>query len=111
MTLLFFNLGTGEIILILLVLFVVLGPKKLPEFARTLGKTINEMKRASSGFKEEINKEIQRIERDARIEDINLDIQKNSKPVIQALPDEQSVPQGSGSSETDQSETDSTINN
>ncbi|MBZ0241982.1 MAG: twin-arginine translocase TatA/TatE family subunit, partial [Bacteroidales bacterium] len=58
MILLFFNFGTGEILLLLLVLFVVLGPKKLPEVARTLGKTINDMKRASSGFKDEINKEI-----------------------------------------------------
>lgn len=64
---LFFNLGTGEIILILLVLFVVLGPKNMPEVARGIGKTINEMKRASSGFKNEINKEVQKLEREIRI--------------------------------------------
>jgi len=105
MTLLFFNFGTGEILLILLVLFVVLGPKKLPEVARTLGKTINGMKRASSGFKDEINKEINRIEKDVKIDDINLDGKKKSKAVVHALPDEQSVAQGSNTPEVDQNET------
>lgn len=105
MILLFFNFGTGEILLLLLVLFVVLGPKKLPEVARTLGKTINEMKRASSGFKDEINKEINRIERDAKIDDIQLDAPSKSKPVVHALPDEQSVAQGSETPEIIQNET------
>lgn len=67
--LLFFEFSSGEIILILLVMFVVLGPKRLPEVARTMGKTINEMKRASAGFKNEINKEVQRLDREARLSD------------------------------------------
>ncbi|MBU1368018.1 MAG: twin-arginine translocase TatA/TatE family subunit [Bacteroidetes bacterium] len=111
MMLLFFNFGTGEIFLLLLVLFIVLGPKKLPEVARTLGKTINEMKRASSGFKNEINKEIQRIERDTKVEDFKLGKQKNAKPLIQPLPDEQSVAQGSSTDEADQNETKPAVNN
>ncbi len=65
--LLFFDIGSGEIILIILVLFVVLGPKRLPDVARTLGKTINEMKRASAGFKDEINKEVQRLDKETRL--------------------------------------------
>jgi sec-independent protein translocase protein TatB len=105
MILLFFNFGTGEILLLLLVLFVVLGPKKLPEVARTLGKTINEMKRASSGFKDEINKEINRIERDAKIDDIQLDAPTKPKAVVHSLPDEQSVAQGSEPPEIIQNET------
>ncbi len=65
--LLFFDFGSGEIILIILVLFVVLGPKRLPDVARTVGKTINEMKRASAGFKDEINKEVQRLDKETRL--------------------------------------------
>jgi len=90
MTLLFFDFGTGEILLIMLVLFVVLGPKKLPEVARAVGKTINEMKRASAGFKNEINKEIERIERDTTIKDVNLDtdqsVQADPKPLHWTIP-------------------------
>ncbi len=65
--LLFFDLSSGEIFLIVFVAFIVLGPKRIPEVARTIGKTMNEMKRASSGFKEEINKEVQRLDRETRL--------------------------------------------
>ncbi len=68
--LLFFDLGTGEILLILLVLFVVVGPRQLPEVARTVGKAINEMKRASAGFRNEIQKEAMRLERESGISEI-----------------------------------------
>lgn len=64
--LLFFDLGAGEIFVIVLALVVVFGPKQIPEIARNLGKAINEMKRASSDFKNEINKEVQRIDREVR---------------------------------------------
>ncbi len=67
--LLFFDLGAGEIFMIILVIVVVFGPKQIPDIARSLGKTINEMKRASSDFKNEINKEVQRIEREERYQE------------------------------------------
>lgn len=63
---LFFTFGSGEIFLIIIVLVVVFGPKRIPEVARNLGKVINEMKTASSDFKNEIDKEVQRIERETR---------------------------------------------
>jgi Tat protein translocase TatB subunit len=68
--LLFFDFGTGEILLILLVLFIVVGPRQLPEVARTLGKAINEMKRASAGFRNEIQKEAARLERETGLNEI-----------------------------------------
>ncbi|HOI32193.1 MAG: Sec-independent protein translocase protein TatB [Bacteroidales bacterium] len=95
MNLLFFNIGTGELLLILLVLFVVLGPKKLPEVARTVGKTINEMKRASAGFKNEINKEIERIEHDTNIKDVNINFDKTAQPEVKPPALEDSIAQGS----------------
>ncbi|MBK9292683.1 MAG: twin-arginine translocase TatA/TatE family subunit [Bacteroidetes bacterium] len=68
--LLFFDLGTGEILLILLVLFIVVGPRQLPEVARTVGKAINEMKRASAGFRSEIQKEADRLERESGLREL-----------------------------------------
>jgi len=68
--LLFFDLSSGEILLIVFVAFVVLGPKRIPEVARTLGKTMSEMKRASAGFKNEINKEVQRLDRQTNISEL-----------------------------------------
>ncbi len=42
-------LGSGELIVILCVVLLLFGGKKLPEFARSLGKGINEFKKAVQG--------------------------------------------------------------
>ncbi len=81
--LLFFDLSSGEILLIVFVAFIVLGPKKIPEVARTIGKAMNEVKRASSGFKDEINKEVQRIDRETRLKEYITD--KDLQKINQAL--------------------------
>lgn len=52
--LLFFDIGTSELILCLLVLLLLFGSKKIPELARGLGKGIREFKDAAN----DINKEI-----------------------------------------------------
>ena len=41
-----FNLGTGELLIIFLVILLLFGAKRLPELARGLGKGINEFKDA-----------------------------------------------------------------
>jgi sec-independent protein translocase protein TatA len=51
------GLGTTEIILILLVVLIFFGGKRIPEFARGLGRGIREFKDAASGIKNEIEKE------------------------------------------------------
>ena len=54
-----FGLGTGEILIILFIILLLFGAKKLPELARGLGKGVNEFKKASSEIKEEVNKAIE----------------------------------------------------
>jgi sec-independent protein translocase protein TatA len=49
-----FNLGVSEIVVILVVALVFLGPKKLPELASGLGKMIRELRKATSDIKNEI---------------------------------------------------------
>ncbi len=51
------GLGTTEIVLILVVVLIFFGGKRIPEFARGLGKGIREFKDAASGIKNEIEKE------------------------------------------------------
>jgi sec-independent protein translocase protein TatA len=46
-------IGTGEIIVVLCVVLILFGGKKLPEFARSLGKGIREFKKACQGVEEE----------------------------------------------------------
>ena len=67
MTLLFFDFGSGEILLIVLVAFLIFGPDKIPEIARNIGKLINDVKRASEDIKTEINREGDRKDREKRL--------------------------------------------
>src|SRR5262245_44100134 len=43
-----FNIGPGELILILVIALVVLGPGKLPDVASSLGKSLREFRKAAS---------------------------------------------------------------
>ena len=60
-TLLFLNLGTPEILVIMFVVLLLFGGKKLPELARGLGKGIREFKDASEGVKREIHNNINNV--------------------------------------------------
>ncbi len=48
------NLGAAEILVILLVALLVLGPDKLPGAARSMGRAMSHLRRLSSGFQDEI---------------------------------------------------------
>ena len=50
----FFSLGPWEILLILIVVLILFGAKRLPELARGLGKGINEFRDAVDNGKEDI---------------------------------------------------------
>ncbi len=50
------SLGPAEILVILVVALIVLGPKKLPEAGRQVGKAIAEVRKWSQGFQDEIKK-------------------------------------------------------
>ena len=50
----FFNLGPWEILLILIVILILFGARRLPELARGLGKGINEFRDAVDSSKKEI---------------------------------------------------------
>lgn len=50
-----FNMGPGEILLIFLLIIILFGAKRLPELARSLGKSIKEFKHATQGLKDEFD--------------------------------------------------------
>ncbi|MDD3853752.1 MAG: twin-arginine translocase TatA/TatE family subunit [Syntrophomonadaceae bacterium] len=49
------NIGPWELMLILLVAVIVVGPGKLPDVARGMGKAMGEFKRATSGVRKEFD--------------------------------------------------------
>ena len=53
------NLGTGEVLVILVVALLVLGPDKLPGAARQAGRWVGELRRISSGFQAELRDALQ----------------------------------------------------
>ncbi len=54
-----FGIGLPELILILAIGLIVLGPQKLPEVAKTLGKMLVEFKKAANSLKEGIDLEME----------------------------------------------------
>ena len=54
-----FNIGAPELFLIFIIALIVLGPQKLPDLARTLGKIVGEFRKATDDFKENLNQDIQ----------------------------------------------------
>lgn len=74
MTLAFLNIGTQEMILIVIVILLLFGGKKLPELARGLGRGIRDFKDASEGIKREISDQINNFEKDL---DVNAAVKPN----------------------------------
>jgi sec-independent protein translocase protein TatA len=52
------NLGAPEILLIMLVILIFFGPKKIPDLARGLGQGLREFRRASREIQDGIEKEL-----------------------------------------------------
>ena len=68
------NIGPLEIIIVLVIALVVLGPKRLPDFGRSVGKGLREFKGAISGDssrddEEEHERERELEERERRLEE------------------------------------------
>lgn len=78
-----FNVGGGEVIVILLVVLIVLGPDKLPEAARKIGNVVSEVRRMSSGFQDEMR---------AAMEDVGRP--QPAKPNLEPVADEPALPPG-----------------
>ena len=61
-----FGIGSSELLVILIVAFLVLGPSHLPKIARTLGKAMGEFRRVSTEFQRTLNLEVEKEEHEAR---------------------------------------------
>jgi sec-independent protein translocase protein TatA len=72
-----FGLGFGELILIFLIALIFIGPKKLPELAKGLGKGLREFQNAAKGFGDQLQ---------------NMD-QEPPQKIADAAPEEEKAPE------------------
>lgn len=60
----FLNLGGGEVFVILVVVLLLFGSKRIPDLAKGIGKGMREFKDAMNGVQTEIKREINQIEQE-----------------------------------------------
>lgn len=89
-----FNIGFSELILILLVAFIIVGPKDLPKVARALGRFVRWLREMFNDFKEEMGlddtiDDLKAMEKDVkdtlRKADPSVDLRKAELSVNKAL--------------------------
>lgn len=62
----FLNLGTGEIIAIVVVILLLFGGKKIPELMRGLGKGVKSFKQGMNEVEDELKKPLEELDKDTK---------------------------------------------
>jgi TatA/E family protein of Tat protein translocase len=62
----FGSIGMPELVVIFVIALIIFGPRKLPELGKSLGRSINEFKRASNELKSTLEEEVRLDEQRSR---------------------------------------------
>ncbi|PKN71254.1 MAG: twin-arginine translocase subunit TatB [Deltaproteobacteria bacterium HGW-Deltaproteobacteria-12] len=81
-----FGIGFQELIIIAIIALLIVGPKKLPDLAKTLGKGLSEFRKATDGISDDLKQTMQSDEKPKEdgLKDkllLNKPDQEESKPV------------------------------
>jgi sec-independent protein translocase protein TatB len=74
-----FGIGMPELILILAIALIVIGPKKLPDLAKSLGRAMREFKKATNEFKETLQLDEDLTDVKKAFDGLNQDIKDSVK--------------------------------
>ncbi len=72
-----FGLGVAEVLIILVVAFLLFGPKQLPEVGRQVGKAIKGFKETASDLRQTVDPEINMIQQEFKM--VEQDLQSSMK--------------------------------
>lgn len=79
----FESLGWQEIIVIGVIALIVLGPRKLPQLAKTIGKTMAEFRKVTHEFKSTWEKEVE--EDKSLLKDFAADMNEDAPPTVRTI--------------------------
>ena len=100
--LLFLDVSGGELLIIMLVVFLVFGPEKMPEMARKAGRLMNQMKKASSDLTREFKKETSVLQNEItavqskvkdQVESVNREFNRTKSQVTSSLNIDETKPE------------------
>ena len=80
-----FGIGFGEIVIILIVVLIAVGPEKMPTFMKAIGRGLREFRRATRELRSSVG--IDELLRDEDLRDLRRPIDLNRKPAQPKRPD------------------------
>ena len=90
----FGSIGMPELIIILVIALIIFGPRKLPELGKSLGRSLNEFKKASTDLQNTLEQEIKIEEQKEAASKFKVDEDKFKTPETKApASDEDEPPQ------------------
>jgi sec-independent protein translocase protein TatB len=75
-----FGIGMPELLLILVIALIILGPKKLPDLAKSLGRAMREFKKATNEFKETLQIDEDLTDVKKAFDGLNKDVKDSVSP-------------------------------
>ena len=93
-----FGLGAGEILIILVLAFLLFGPKQLPEVGRQVGKAVKGLKETADDLRKSVEPEVNLIQQEVKMaeQDLEASMKEAEEEVNAIAKSEQSEPKASG---------------